>query len=271
MRVRNHLLVAVAALAMAMPARADLLLTFRTVNQNPATPTTNIRNDYLPFPTPLAPANRATNAILPTGLVMNVGDIRYVVVDFTANSTNMGPNQAQWTGNYGMTQYGMNMTFNGSTADNPYTPYGTPPTQTENLPNLSQQAPFGPAYPNQPYGPNYRQVLGLTTAPLAGNGDGTLDEACFFAFKITAVAPGTTNYVFSQYTAGPGGAPTPVIVLSKNVAGTDLNLDQELFSPAHPTFTLPVTVVPEPTSMCLAGMAFAGLGYRLRKLRKKTV
>jgi len=55
------------------------------------------------------------------------------------------------------------------------------------------------------------------------------------------------------------------------IASDRIALDSVIFSAAHPTYTLNVTVipVPEPTSMVLAGIAFAGFGYKVR--RKLTV
>jgi hypothetical protein len=273
MRVRNLLLVAVAALAVAMPARADLLLSFRTPNSPPTFPNS--------IPAAYSEAN--TTAIpLPNtvGLVMLPGETRYVNVALLSNATNPGPGQTFWNNQATMPQlatFGINMTFNGATADNPYIPLGTPPTLAENNANLRIQAGYGNALPGDPYPANFRQFVGLATGGLGLDGSfGLLDAASnpvnlvvVGTFRIVAGAPGSTDFVLSRLTTGgPGGPAQNNWQVTDNV--TSMFLDTEVFSAAHPNFSLHVTVVPEPTSMCLAGVAFAGLGWRFRKLRNKT-
>jgi len=88
-----------------------------------------------------------------------------------------------------------------------------------------------------------------------------------FNFEITTVAsdPGGTYPItlsdrstfndFEVRATGSGGIGVP---------GDRIALDSVIFSAAHPTYTLNVTVtpVPEPSSIVLVGMARVGLGYK---------
>jgi len=185
----------------------------------------------------------------------------------------MGPVQTFWNsdpGNIGLAGWGMNMSFDSSIADNPYIPLGTPATLNENNSNIRIQGAqngYSNAYPNQPYGPGYRQHVALTTGGLTQDGAGNLSTGTIpiTVFKVVGVAAGTTNFVFGRLTAGPGGASQNVWQVTDG--SQNQFLDPEVFGGLHTTYSFPVTVVPEPSSMALCGLALVGFGWR--KLRRK--
>jgi len=278
MRMKHLVLATVAALATVLPARADLSLVFKTANVTPAA-NSPLRNDYQNFPS-TGTGNRVSDIPTVGGvptLTMAAGSTKIVVVYMALDSaTNVGANEAFWaanTGTFSLKSFGMNVGFNPSLVDNPNFVPNPPVTLDENLPNLAGQGVFSLSYPNQPYPANYRQILGITTGganysayDLNDSGPGAL-----FAMRVVAGSTPTagTTITFSRYTAGAGGAPVDNFELSNNVAGQSRYLDNEVFGGPHPTFGLNVVVtgVPEPSSMVLAGVAFAGFGWR--KLRRK--
>jgi len=115
---------------------------------------------------------------------------------------------------------------------------------------------------------NFGSEPGLTPDPAAQNRIG------LFNLRITALAAGAGTFTLRDPNPAPtsvdnallqdadlGGSPNP---------GTIVGIDNLLFGAGfNLTYDLPVVVTPEPTSMTLAGLALAGLGYR--KLRRKTV
>jgi hypothetical protein len=264
------MLAAMAAWAIVSPARADVFLTFALVPSPPAptTPSGNISN------------NITQGQVTPAAsLTLNVGDVRYVAVSLNTNGTGMGPVQTFWNsdpGHIGLAGWGMNMTFDSSIADNPYIPLGSPtPTLNENNPNIRIQGAqngYTNTYPNQPYGPGYRQHVALSTLGINLSNDPTYNMSTgqgtpITVFKVVAQAPtsGPTNVVFSRLTDGPGG--TFQNTWQVTDGSTNQFLDPEVFSNLHPNFSFPITVVPEPSSMALCGLALVGFGWR--KLRRK--
>jgi len=272
MRLKNFVLAAMAALAITLPARADILLGFRTLNSPPANPSIAISSG-------LSMANTTAT----TGLTMNPGEIRYVAVTVRVTPTSAGPVQNFWNSVSGTTGdlnqlavFGMSLTFNPAVADNPYIPLPmSGATLNENNSNMRIQTAgqaYSNALPGDPFSPGWRNIVGTSLGGLQTDGANNVAEIPIAAFKIVAVAPGVTNYTLSRMTLG--GPPGSGGAVQQNVwtitdGATTQSMDAEVFSGGAGTFTLPVTVVPEPSSMALAGLAFAGMGYR--KLRRKKV
>jgi len=258
-----------AAWAIVAPVRADVFLTFATLNSPPTSQTNAISS-----------ALTQASVTPSTGLTMNVGDVRYVAVCLNANAVAPGAVQTFWNGTNTqgdpnqLVGFGMNMTFDHNFADNPFI---VSPTLVENNPNLRIQAAgagFANAYPNQPYPNDYRQHVALSTGGLTTDGNFNLaggpgSFVPISAWKIVATAPGTTSFVFSRLTSGPGGAlqNTWQIPDDSTMPPTNRFLDPEVFSALHQNFSFPVTVLPEPSSMALCGLAVVGFGWR--KLRRK--
>ena len=272
MRLKNFVLAAMAVLAITLPARADILLGFRTLNAPPALPTT-------PISSGLTMLN--TTAIAPGGLTMLPGEVRYVAVTVRVTPTAAGPVQNCWDSVSGTTGdlnqlavFGMSLTFNPAVADNPYIPLpGSGATLNENNSNMRIQTAgqaYSNALPGDPFSAGWRNIVGTSLGGLQTDGANNVAEIPIAAFKIVATAAGSTNFTLSRMTLGgpPGsGGATQQQVWTITDGATTQSMDAEVF--AGGSFNLPVTVVPEPSSMALAGLAFAGMGYR--KLRRKKV
>lgn len=274
MRLKNFVLAAMAALAIAVPARAEILWSFRSLNTPPGNPT-------LPISASLTTSN--TTALMSNSITMNPGEIRYVAVAIQVTPTAAGPVQNFWNSISGITGdlnqlavHGANLTFtNPAVADNPYIPLPSMgATLNENNSNLRVQA-AGAAYvnalPGDPFSPGWRHIVGQTTGGLQLDGSNNLPTTVLAAFKIVAGTPGTSEFLISRLTTGgPMGTPQNVWTVTDGAVGQ--SMDAEVFTAANLAGrTLSVTVVPEPSSMALAGLAVAGFGWRkLRRNKAKT-
>lgn len=264
MKVRNLLLAAVAVLATSLPARAEIILGFRTMLASEAPPAQGLGLNGLDIPDNSDPLGGNANTLgnPTTGLTLNPGDSAYVQVTVRATATNVGPAQMAWGSNLSGTTntqcvvWGVRLTISDpSVATNPFI---FSPTLSENAENFSCQSPFGNAYPGQPFTGNFRDFAGLSVGSgiSANNVTHVVNERVVFTFRILAVSPGTSTFSLSRLPQDPAGVWTLI---------SGQRLDDEIFTQPY---VLPVTVVPEPSSIALAGLAVAGFGYR--KLRRKT-
>jgi hypothetical protein len=262
MKVRNLLLAAVAVLATSLPARAEIILGFRTMLASEAPPAQGLGINGLDIPDNsdfAGGTNINTLGNPTTGLTLNPGESAYVQVTVRATSTNVGPGQGTWgsllsgSTNTQLVVWGVRVNLsNPAVATNPFV---NSPTLTENAENFAAQSPFGNAYPGQPFTGNFRDFVGLSVGSgiAANNATRVVNERVLFTFRVVGNTPGTANVSLS-------GLSSPTWTL---IAGQ--TLDSEVF---NQSYVLPVTVVPEPSSIALAGLAVAGFGYR--KLRRKT-
>jgi hypothetical protein len=249
----------------ALNVRAEVMLGFRTVNSPPLYPTDPISNFY----------TLANTSAINGPLSLTVGEMKYIAVTLRATPTNVGPEQAFWNSSSSgspnlLTNFGMNLTYNPAVVDNPYVPYVMgQATLTENYSNLriqSANSGFVVAYPNQPYPPGYRQIVGLTLGGLPLDGSYSLPETPIAVLKLVGVGSGDMNLNLSHLTLGPNGNFANFWGVTDGL--TSHLLDNEVFLGTNNTYSLQihVTSVPEPTSLCLITVAFTIVGWRVRRL-----
>jgi len=271
MRVRNLVFVAVAALAAAMPARAALIL------------------EMIQVPAINSPVS--SNAALSTAnpFVLTAGQTGFIQVCLT-DTVGAGPNAGQpntpgfpWetnAGNAGPGSFGVSLFFLKFFSDNTSVAFNPGPTASTANARLLDQINFGPlsAGSNPPPGtpPNFTRYGGAVNF---GSEPGLVPDPAhnnrmgLFTLKITAAAAGSTMFHLADPNPGTGvdmttlansdlgGSPNP---------GTTSGFDAAVFGPGfNLTYDIGVNIVavPEPSSMALCGLAFAGIGYR--KLRRK--
>jgi len=292
MRVRNLALACVAVMACVMPARADVILNYHLSTFNPPTngdtlaTGTQIPTPDSPLGTALTGPGVATPNSAANPLVFNAGETKYIQIAIQANATPPtsvnGQNQLNWTtANNGntMTAFGFDFRYPLSLVINPFTPPVAPLLNQNNTNARSQSGPqptdggsggpsgyfFSTGHPitYTMYNMGGTAMTGLDTAIGLGTGvSGFLSDTLIATLKIRAGSVG-----------GDGTITMLDLNSSPTAAGFGLidgtNLDDIIFAPAHAGFPLFIRVVaiPEPSSMCLAGLAVVGFGWR--KLRRK--
>lgn len=264
-----------AVVALAMPARADVILTYHLSNFNPPT-----QGDTLATGTPI-PANDPLGPLITGPLTFYPGQTRYIqiAIQANANSPTMvnGQNQFNWTtANSGntMTTFALGFLYPGSLVAQPFT-QPMPPQLNQNQTNATaltgpQPMSGGPTgyafttgYPNFTWTPGFPFPYYITcitgTDSVAGLGvspTGYLSDTPLCILKIRAGTSLGSGFITMQDL---NTAPTAVGF--GLLDGT--NLDPIIFASAHANFPLQVIVTaPEPSSLCLAGVAVAGFGWR---------
>jgi len=289
MRVRNLALAFVAAAAMTLPARADVILTYHLSSFNPPTNgDTLATGSQIPSNDTLGPAISGNSVGNPLMFMPN--ETKYIQIAIQVNSNPPlsvnGQNQNAWgnpsgTGpnsanNAGVTlsSFGFEFRYPVSLVINPFTPPATP---LLNQNNTNARAESGP----QPDGtsPGYVFAQGhptsFTNYNMGGTVIGGLDTGTGLGTATNGLLPDTIIAVMKVRAGNTPGTGT-IQLFDPNSAPTaasfglldNTNLDDIIFAPGHNNFPLFISVaVPEPSSMCLVGLAVAGFGWR--KLRRK--
>jgi hypothetical protein len=290
MRVRNLALACVAVVAYAIPAHADVILDYHLSTFVPANPGTVPPASQIPSTDALGPLIAGNSAANP--LMLSQGQTIFLQICIQANATPptmISPdNQANWTPSAGgsgntMTTFAFGMNYPLSIVTQPYNP-PSPPALNQNFSNARSQSGnqpdgttpgyvFATGHPITFTNYNMGQTAitgldlgaGLGTGTTVSGGVNLLSDTCIAVMKISA-----------GMTAGTGQISLFDLNTAESAAGFGLldgtNLDTLIFSAAHggqnsfPLF-IQVAAVPEPSSMCLAGLAIAGFGWR--KLRRK--
>jgi len=247
-------LAAVAVVAAALPARADLVLEFIEVGAINA-------------PASTGPAL--------TSLNMEPGTTRFLQIalrDTTGNTVawSLNGNDANpaGPGSLGLASFLLRFTGLPGIAENPA------PTAGNVNARLVDQINYGPLFAgtSPPAFTNFGGLLQFGSEPGAVPDPANQNRIALFNLRVNAIGAGAGAFTLSDSNPAPssienstirdadlGGVPNP---------GTIEGIDQLIFGPGSANvFSLPVTVVPEPSSMALAGLALAGFGYR--KLRRK--
>ncbi len=271
MRVRNLALACVAALATTLPARADIILGYAISSFVPAIPGNTVP------PASTIPLSSAVGTVVggpgqpgsspALRLNWNAGETKYIQVTIEGNANApFLPAQSTWDGGTltGMIASALIFNYPAAIVTNPYNaPSGM--NINANRSNAGSQSPLGVGHPLSFTGPpGYN--MGQTAITGADTGDGV--------FANMGILPPTVLFTFKVVAGTTGGIGvitlTDINPLVGNMGTTAGDFDPIVFAASHAAFPLfiNVTAVPEPSSMALAGLAFAGIGWR--KLRRKT-
>ncbi len=277
MRVKIFALACVAALAAVTPARADVILGYRIGLPPSGNDQTNplwIDNEFDPINGTNQPV--ALGTPIPGGvLTVTEGQTIFLQVTIATNATALSsptPSFAQsaWTNTNRLITVAFGLNYPLGILNNPFQPPIPPTDPDQNNHNARIIVPFATGNPNTFTGYNLGStaISGATTGTGIGATAGQITsgpgpERVIAVFRMVAGVAGSGQITLFDLNTSPTAGGFGLQVAANN-------LDEYVFHPSHGTYSLPVTVVPvpEPSSMALAGLALAGIGWR--KLRRKT-
>ncbi len=274
MRIRNLVQACMVALAIAMPLQADVFLGYRIGLPPSGLDQTNplwIDNELDPIGGTNQPVALGT-PIPVGGLTVTQGQTIFLQVTIATNANALSsptPSfpQSFWGGTNRLITIAFGLNYPLGVLNNPFQPPIPPTDPNQNNANARAVVPFGTSNPNTFTGYNMGStaILGVTTGTGVGATAGMLSgvgERVIAVFRMVAVAPGSGTISLFDLDTSPTAAGFGLQVAANN-------LDEYVFHPSHGTYPLAVTVVPEPSSMALAGLALAGVGWR--KWRRQRV
>lgn len=263
MHVKVFALAFIAALTTVGPVRADIILGYAVSSFVPAVPGTMFP------PASQIPANGALGQPIVGNsplnpLTFSPGETKFIQVTIEANANApFTPAQHAWDNANlnGFVSFGFLLSYPPAIVSQPVV-IPTSSNMSINRPNANAQLPFVVGHPNtfQGYNMGGTAITGLSQGDGIDSTAGILPTTVIATMKFVA----TTNVgIGVAYMDEVFGITIPGFFLAD---GT--NLEPTIFSPAHNGFPLYIQVIPEPSSIALAGLAIAGMCWR--KLPRKT-
>ncbi len=273
MSVRHSALVCLAAFAIVMPARADVILGFRIGAPPSGNDQTNpiwIDNQLDPINDTNQPVALGAPIVSPLVFLFYPQTI-YLQVTIATNANALSsptPSfpQSAWTNTNSLKSFAFGLSYPQNVV-NPFAPPIPPIDPDQNNHNARAIVPFATGNPSTFTGYNMGStaLTGSTTGVGVGAAAGQIagNERVIAVFRL----------VLGSY--GSGAISLFDLNTDPTAAGFSLqdgqNVDEYIFHPSHANSIQVIVTpfpLPEPSSMALAGVALAGIGWRKWRRRQ---